>query len=87
MILQPKQLKPIFIKLRTSNHYFPVKTGRWDNTERHERKCTRCNENELGDEYQYIFVCEYVRNERDALSMNHYVKRHNMLKFNKILIC
>ena len=53
MLLQPRQWKPI-IKLRTSNHYLPVETGRWNNTERHERKCTLCNENELGDEYHYI---------------------------------
>ena len=37
----------------------------WNNTERHEKNSTLCNENELGDEYYYIFVCDYFRNERD----------------------
>ena len=48
------QWKPI-IKLRTSNHYLPIETGRWNNTERHERECTLCNDKDLGDEYHYIF--------------------------------
>ena len=86
MLLQPKQWKPI-IKLRTSNHYLPVETGRWNNTERHERKCTSCNDNELGDEYHYIFVCDNFRNERNLLLPKYYTKRHNMLKFNEILNC
>ena len=86
LLLQPRQWKPI-IKLRTSNHYLPVETGRWNNTERHERKCNLCNENELGDEYHYIFVCDNFRNERNLLLPKYYTKRHNMLKFNEILNC
>ena len=65
LLLQPKQWKPI-IKLRTSYHYLPVETGRWNNTERHERKCTLCNDNELGDEYHYIFVCVITSEMKDS---------------------
>ena len=86
LLLQPRQWKPI-IKLRTSNHYLPVETGRWNNTERHERKCNLCNEKELDDEYHYIFVCDNFRNERNLLLPKYYTKRHNMLKFNEILNC
>ena len=86
LLLQPKQWKPI-IKLRTSNHCLPVETGRWNNTERHERNCTLCNDNELGDEYHYIFVCDNFRNERILLLPKYYTKRHNMLKCNEILNC
>ena len=46
------------------------------------RKCTLCNDNELGDEYHYIFVCDNFRNERKKLP-KYYTKRHNMLKFNE----
>ena len=86
MLLQPKQWKPI-IRLRTSNPYLSVETGRWNITERHERKCTLCNDNALGDEYHYIFVCDNFRNERNLLLPEYYTKRHNMLKFNEILNC
>ena len=54
---------------------------------RHERKCTLCNDNELGDEYHYIFVCDNFNNERNLLLPKYYTKRHNMLKFNVILNC
>ena len=83
MLLQPKQWKPM-IKLRTSNHYLTVETCCWNNTERHERRCTLCNDNELGDEYHYIFVCDNFKN---LLLPKYYSNCHNMLKFNEILNC
>ena len=30
-------------------------------------ECILCNRNELGDEYRYIFVCDYLRNDRNLL--------------------
>ena len=46
-----------------------------------------CYDNELGDEYHYIFVCDNFRNERNLLLLKYYTKRHNMFKFNEILNC
>ena len=66
LLLQPKQWKPI-LKLRTSNLYLPVETGRWNDTERHEIKYTLCNDNELGEKYHYVFVCDNFINESNLL--------------------
>ena len=71
LLLQPMQWKPI-TKLRTSNHYLPVEKGRWNDTERQEGKFTPCNDNGLGDEYHYIFVCDNYRNERNLLLPKYY---------------
>ena len=40
---------------RLSNHKLQVELGRYNNTPREDRKCTRCNV--LEDEYHAIYVC------------------------------
>ena len=40
---------------RLSNHKLQVELGRYNNTPREDRKCTRCNL--LEDEYHAMFVC------------------------------
>ena len=46
-IRQGENLSPLLFSILLndvkSNHYLSVETGRWNNTERHERKCTLCN--------------------------------------------
>lgn len=43
-------------KLRTANHKFPIKTGRWQNVNKQDRMCPYCL-NVSGDEFHYLFVC------------------------------
>ena len=51
-----------FCKFRTANHKLPIETGRWNNTERENRICTKCNSGDLGDEYHYIMECKHFEN-------------------------
>ena len=51
-------------RFRTTNHRFPIETGRWLNIERNERNCTLCNLNKLGDEYHYLLECPFFSNDR-----------------------
>ena len=44
-------------RFRTCNNRLPIEVGRWYGIERSERKCTLCNDNEIGDEYHYLFRC------------------------------
>ena len=82
--LLPKHYLPI-IKIRTSNHHLPIETGRWNNILRNLRKCTFCNRNELGDEYHYLFVCEFFNDSRLKFIPKYYTNRHNMLKYEQLL--
>ena len=69
---------PIF-KLRTANHKLPIETGRWDGTPYEERKCPKCNRDEVGTEQHYIFRCDFfsdIRNKFIANQENHSNKDH-----------
>ena len=53
-------------KFRTCNNRLPIEVGRWYGIEKSQRKCTLCNENEIGDEYHYLFKCSrfyMIRNQ------------------------
>lgn len=50
-------------KLRTSNHKFPIETGRWCNVIREDRLCPLCME-AVGDEFHYLFICKHFETER-----------------------
>ena len=51
-------------KFRCVSHRLPVECGRFLNIDRSERLCELCNSNEIGDEFHYIFNCEFFNNER-----------------------
>ena len=56
----PEKLRSIIIKFRTSVHYLPVEIGHWDNTPLPEIYCILCNLNDIGDEFHYLFICDYL---------------------------
>ena len=49
------------IKYRTGNHRLPNETGRWDNIPLNERKCKICTTDDIGNEYHYLFTCDFLR--------------------------
>lgn len=79
-----KQYLRLF-KLRTSNHKFPVETGRWDGTDARERKCQLCTLDDIGDELHYICKCPYFDSERRKYVKPYYFIRPNMFKLGKLL--
>ena len=58
----PSHLKQ-FINYRLCNNKLPIETGRWNGVDRHLRKCTLCND-EVGDEYHYVFNCKSFDTDR-----------------------
>ena len=52
------------INFRTSNKYLPIETGSWLRIERNERKCSKCDLNEIGDQFHYIFRCNFFNDDR-----------------------
>ena len=58
-------------KFRIAAHNLPIEKGRWNGCDKADRKCTRCINNELGDEKHYLFFC----NDPDIVKM-----RSNFIK-------
>ncbi len=85
-LLLDKSLHPPLLKLRTSNHNFPVETGRWRGLSREDRTCPLCNSPSTADEIHYIFRCSTFDTDRRLYINESYCKWPNMYKY-KSLIC
>ena len=42
-----------------SKFYLPMERGRWDNIERSQIICNLCTKILLGDEFHYLFECDF----------------------------
>ena len=74
-------------RFRTGNHRLPIVTGRYNSTPRENRYCTKCSENDLGDEYHVLLVCknqEIVRLRNQFIPM-YYRCAPNQFKFVQLL--
>ena len=83
--LLPKSIYIPILKFRTSNHKLPIETGRWEAIPYQERKCFLCIDNEIGDEFHYLFTCPYFANERHIFLKPYYYRRPNIYKY-KVLM-
>ena len=65
----PKHKYIPILKFRLSNHRFAVERGRWNNSKvpHSERKCNKCNLNDLGDEFHYLLICPHFKQKRIQL--------------------
>ena len=75
-----------FLKFRTLNHKLPVQKGRIQNIPRPERLCTKCNDEDIGDEFHYIMKCPFFYAKRKELIPIKYWKYPNVLNF-EYLFC
>ena len=84
----PKHKYLPILKFRLANHRFAVERGRWKNSQvpHSERKCTKCNLNDIGDEFHYLLVCPFFKHKRIQLLPSYYYTNPNVLKF-KDLLC
>lgn len=73
------------VRFRTGNHKLPVEIGRWNNIELAERKCQLCQASQIGDEFHYLFECQFFLTERRALISHYYYKRPNIIKYKELL--
>ena len=81
----PKFMYEYLARFRTGNHRFPCETGRYQNVEYAERKCTLCNLEDVGDEMHYLLICPFFQNERRMYIKKYYYSRPNTLKFKQLL--
>ena len=73
------------IRFRTANHKMPIETGRWNQIDLPDRKCQLCDKNDLGDEYHYLFICPFFKNERVIFIDRHFRTAPNILKYKELL--
>ena len=77
-------------KLRCSNVKLPIETGRWAGTPRIERICFLCNNESIGDELHYVYLCqnEQIQRLRAKLIPSYYITNPCQNKLNGMLsIC
>ena len=83
-----KKQHSALLKYRLSNHRLPAETGRWENTPLDERKCNLCTKQDIGDEFHYLFICNYFQAERKQFLKSYFYdfyKRPNVIKFKELL--
>ena len=72
------------LEYRLGNHRLPVATGGWENTPLDERKCNLCTKQDIGDEFHYLFICNYFQAERKQFLKSYFYKRPNVIKFKEL---
>lgn len=82
--LTKKQYSAI-LKYRLGNHRLPIETGRWENIPLDERKCNLCKKQDIGDEFHYLFTCDFFQTDRKQFLKSYFYKRPNVMKFNELL--
>ena len=68
-------------KFRMLSNKLPVQKGRITNIPYSERFCTLCEQNDIGDEFHYIFECPSTEIERKQYLRKYFHYRPNALKF------
>ena len=82
-----KTLKSNLLKFRLSSHKLPIQKLRYSNIPRHQRLCTLCRKNDIGDEFHYLFICDndQIQQTRNRLVPRYFRVRPNALKFENLL--
>ena len=75
----PFSTRLYFSKFRCKNNKLPINKYRDDN-KNVDKTCQLCNSGDVGDEFHYLFMCNYFNNERKLYLAEHYYKRPNTLK-------
>ena len=81
----PFNLAHALLKLRTLNHKLPIQNGRILGMQRRERICFKCNKGDIGDEFHYLFCCDYFSDSRKLLIKKYYYRSPNTIKYNQLL--
>ena len=87
LIQLPAVFRKYICKLRTCNHRLPIERGRYVNTPRHQRLCTLCEGNYMGDEYHFLLQCSKFKDIRKSFLPKYYRNHINMYKFIHLLQC
>ena len=87
LISLPSSLMHNLLKFRLSNHTLPVQYQRQFDVPREERVCHICNLGDIGDEFHYLFICDYpdIKVKRTQFLSKYYLHHVNTLKFYSLM--
>ncbi|XP_053395338.1 uncharacterized protein LOC128555792 isoform X1 [Mercenaria mercenaria] len=83
----PHNLAKTLCKFRTMNHSLPTDKGRHYNIERCERKCTLCDKHSIGDEFHYLFECDFFSASRKKSVPKYYFNHPSSFKLDDLMNC
>ena len=84
LINLPLYIRLHFCRIRCSNSKIPSISGRYQNTVFHERICTLCDQEKLGDEFHYFFECPTFSQVRNNYIAPYFCRNPNTLKMEKL---
>ena len=87
LVTLPHNLAKHMFKFRTLNHKLPIQKGRLHGIARNERICTKCLSADLGDEFHYVFCCDYFSQSRRAYVKPYYYRHCNTITFKQLFSC
>ncbi|XP_060563724.1 uncharacterized protein LOC132723080 [Ruditapes philippinarum] len=81
----PSHLALVRLRFRCMNHKMPIESGRFCNIPRELRVCNLCNNSSLGDEYHYLFNCQFFNTDRKKYITREYSTNVNSIKFSMLM--
>ena len=75
----PSKYQKIISKLRLSSHTLAIETGRYNKTNRNDRKCFNCSDY-VEDEFHFILVCPKYNDYRLRFLKKYYWEKPSMFK-------
>jgi hypothetical protein len=72
-------------KLRLSAHKLQIECGRYQGTDRADRKCEHCDSNDIEDEFHFVLTCPKYKELREQFIKPYYYRRPNMQKCIQLL--
>ena len=82
MLSLSSKWRKLFTKFRCRNSKLPVVSGIFVNTPKEDRICTHCNCGDIGDEFHYIFKCEFFNEERRKCLKRYFIHHVSAYKMN-----
>ena len=81
----PTSLANFYCRFRSMNHRLPIEYGRFFRVERAKRKCKLCNNGDIGDEYHYLFVCDFFKRDRSLHIPLYFRRQPNTIKLKELM--
>ncbi len=78
-------LRKSLSQIRLSSHKLNIEAGRYARTNRIDRKCTKCDLDDMEDEYHFILICPFYRVIRERYIKPYYYSRPSMYKLVQLL--
>ena len=81
--ISPK-CRNIITKFRISAHKLSIETGRFNAVAIEDRTCSKCNLNDLEDEFHFILICPYYNDIRLQYIKPYFYNRPSVHKLTKL---